>query len=190
MKPIDTTPHKAPEDEPFLQRFHRRKVAARRGEPLSDEPPSGELATPAPAAPPGPEPLLTDEDMPPIESLTAESDFSGFLSPGVSEDLRRAALRRLWQVADLDFVDELDIYAGDYTRFEPLGDLVTREMSRRLERAVRREAERLVDGQPTGRSPNEGPSEIAPTDTIAPDEEKGIQQMTQRGEWEEKTDAG
>ncbi len=188
MKPIDPAFREAADDEPFLQRFHRRKLAARRGEALPDEPLPGNPATPASAAPSEPEPLLTDEDMPPIESLSAESDFSGFLSPGVSEDLRRVALRRLWQVADLDFVDELDIYAGDYTSFEPLGGLVTQEMSRRLELAARREAERLVEDRPAGNPAIDEQAEDERADATAPDERP--QQITRVAEPEEQTDAG
>lgn len=144
-KQTDPHPVATESGESFLQRFHRRKLAARRGEVLPDEPSPAMPPVAGPPIPPDPEPVLTDADMPPVESLTGESDFSGFLSPGVSEDLRRAALRRLWQVADIDFVDDLDVYAGDYTRFEPLGGLITREMQHRLELAARREAERLAD---------------------------------------------
>ncbi len=140
------TPKPAPDiTEPFLQRFHRRKLAARRGEALPPEPASAPVAA-EDAAPAVAKPLLTDADMPPVESLTAESDFSGFLSAGVSEALRRAALRRLWQVADVAWVDELDVYAGDYTEFEHLGGLITAEMRHRLAREAARRAEALLDG--------------------------------------------
>ena len=130
-------------EESFLQRFNRRKLAARRGELLPDEPAAesvpAALAQEAENA--EPEVLLTDADMPPVESLSKDSDYSGFLSPGVSEDLRRAALRRLWRVADTPFIDDLDVYAGDYTQFEPLGGLITREMKHRLDLEMRRQAE-------------------------------------------------
>ena len=43
----------------------------------------------------------TDADMPPLESLSADSDFTGFLSPKVSESLRRAALRKLFHGDDI-----------------------------------------------------------------------------------------
>jgi hypothetical protein len=135
--PVDT-------EESFLQRFHRRKLAARRGEVLPDAP-EAPVTEPAGGNETGPpEPVLTDDDMPPLDSLSGDSDFSGFLSPGVSEDLRRAALRRLWRVADTPFTDDLDIYAGDYTQFESLGGLVTREMRRRLDLEMRRQGESLV----------------------------------------------
>jgi hypothetical protein len=37
---------------------------------------------------------LTDEEMPPLESLTEESDYTGFLSPKVSDELRKLALKK------------------------------------------------------------------------------------------------
>ena len=42
------------------------------------------------------EPLLTDEDMPPITTLSATSDLTGFFNRGVSATLRRAALRQFF----------------------------------------------------------------------------------------------
>ncbi|MCH7880797.1 MAG: DUF3306 domain-containing protein, partial [Proteobacteria bacterium] len=41
-------------------------------------------------------PVLTDADMPPVDTLTEESDFSGFMSSGVSDELRNRALRKLF----------------------------------------------------------------------------------------------
>ncbi len=139
--PVDT----AETQEGFLQRFHRRKVAARRGELTSAEPDRAEIDEKRRAADSNEKPVLTDDDMPPVESLTADSDFSGFLSDGVSETLRREALRRLWRVADFEFVDDLDIYASDYTNFEPLGGIVTAEMQHRMELEAKRQMEKLAE---------------------------------------------
>lgn len=85
--------------------------------------------------------VLTDADMPPIESLTAESDFTGFLSPKVSEALRKMALRKLFHGAEFNIRDGLDEYDGDYTKFEPLGDLVTSDMKFQIEMEARKKAE-------------------------------------------------
>ena len=71
---------------------------------------------------------LTDADMPPIDSLHEDSDFSGFMSPKVSEDLRRLALRKLFQGASFNVCDGLDDYDEDFTYFEKLGDIVTADM--------------------------------------------------------------
>ncbi|MGB0865948.1 MAG: DUF3306 domain-containing protein [Granulosicoccaceae bacterium] len=72
-------------------------------------------------------PVLTDADMPPVSSLNAESDFSGFLSPGVSEELRKLALRKMFSLPSFKARDGLDDYDDDFTVFEPLGDTVTND---------------------------------------------------------------
>lgn len=76
----------------------------------------------------------TDADMLPLDQLTEESDFSDFLSPNVSEVLRRQALRKLFHMPFLNIVDGLDDYAEDYTSFAALGDIIPHEMKRMLDR--------------------------------------------------------
>ena len=77
--------------------------------------------------------VLTDEDMPSLESLDDDSDYSGFLSPGVSERLRRRALRKLFTSAVFNVPDGLDDYDDDFTSFEALGDIVTSDMRHQAE---------------------------------------------------------
>ena len=57
----------------------------------------GERPEPA-ACPHSPDraPSLDLSQLPAIESITAETDISGFLAPGVPTELTRAALRRAW----------------------------------------------------------------------------------------------
>ena len=107
----------------FLTRWSRRK---REAADESARPPTDEQGTPdAPAAeraaddatPPTPavgagttEPVFDLSKLPPIESITAETDVRAFLVPGVPAELRLAALRRAW-VADpkvRDFVGLAD----------------------------------------------------------------------------------
>jgi hypothetical protein len=85
--------------------------------------------------------LLTDADMPPIESLTAESNVSVFFNKGVSASLRKAALRYVFQQPKFNVRDGLNDYDGDYTVFEPLGDIVTSDMKFH---AARKERDRLA----------------------------------------------
>ena len=86
---------------------------------------------------PGPaaveEKALTDEDMPPLDALDEDSDYSGFLSPGVSEALRRRALRKLFSSAVFNIPDGLDDYDDDFTSFAALGDIVTSDMKHQAE---------------------------------------------------------
>jgi hypothetical protein len=143
-------------DGGFLARWSGLKQAARRGEAppahadsnlgladLSPEPgaAAGFNASEGPAEPAGesaPEATLTDADMPPLESLDGHSDYSGFLSPGVSAGLRRQALARLFHSPHLNVTDGLDDFDEDFTTFRPLGGLVTADMRHHAERAARR----------------------------------------------------
>jgi hypothetical protein len=61
------------------------------------------------------EPAFDPATLPPLESLTAESDFSAFLREEVPAALRRAALRRAWSLDPTirDFVGPAD-YAWDF----------------------------------------------------------------------------
>jgi len=135
------------EDEDVLARWSRRKLQARSGgvdpelEQAATSPPSEERD----ASGAEPAPQLTDADMPPLDSLTEDSDYAAFLSPGVSDDLRRQALRKLFGQQTFNVTDGLNDYDGDYTQFAGLGNVVTREMQRML----RHELEtRLVREQP------------------------------------------
>jgi len=109
----------------FLSRWSRRKrgeeVAEPEAEPASELPamemPLAE-ALPVEACPvetPPAEPEFDVASLPPIESLTAESDFSLFLKPGVPQALRTAALRKAWTADPLirDYMSPLD-YAWDF----------------------------------------------------------------------------
>jgi len=89
------------------------------------EPPAVPAAA-ATALPPSSEGAETQADvtaaeaLPPVESLTLESDFAGFLRPGVDESLKRAALKQLFRDPRLNVMDGLDTYIDDYTRSDPI----------------------------------------------------------------------
>ena len=77
---------------------------------------------------------LTDEDMPDIETLNEDSDFSEFMSTGVSETLRKMALQKLFHGKTYNIRDGLDEYDGDYTSFEVLDpSVITCDMKHILE---------------------------------------------------------
>lgn len=122
-------------DEAFLSRWSRLK---RQRETASATPTAAPGATAlhdeAPGEAPAPAPVLTDADMPPVESLGETSDFSGFLSAGVSQELRDMALRKLFSLPQFNVVDGLNDYDEDYTKLAPLGDTVTYQMRQWLER--------------------------------------------------------
>jgi hypothetical protein len=86
-------------------------------------------------------PPLTDEDMPAIESLDENSDFSAFMSSGVSDKLRNMALKKMFNAPVFNIRDGLDEYDEDYTYFEKLGDIVTCDMKHQVEMQEKRKAE-------------------------------------------------
>ena len=84
-------------------------------------------------------PLLTDADMPDVDALDEASDFSGFLSKGVSDGLRRRALDKLFRLPMCGVLDGLNDYDDDYTQLEELGDTVTYQMRQWAEQKAREE---------------------------------------------------
>jgi Protein of unknown function (DUF3306) len=103
-----------PEAEGFLSRWSRRKAEARQTE--AEEVAAQEQAQP-PSAPEPAEPDVIDpRDLPDIDSLTAESDFTVFMRKGVPPELRQQALRKLWRSSPvLANLDGLLEYGEDYT---------------------------------------------------------------------------
>ena len=101
----------------FIGRWSRRKLAAK-----ADPPPSppeeeggvtaGEPAPTEPALVAEPQPM----ELPPVESLEADSDYSVFMKPGVPAELRQQALTRLWATnPGLMQPEVMDLHVGDYT---------------------------------------------------------------------------
>lgn len=148
------------ENENFVSRWSRRKQQV-----LQEESQQQELAdTNDPEVIIDPEVLreerlaelnaLTDEDMPDVETLDENSDYSGFMSVNVSEGLRKIALKKLFQGKSFNIRDGLDEYDGDYTSFEKLDPLtITSDMKHMIDVEAKRmlakkeeqeEAERLL----------------------------------------------
>jgi len=131
-----------PEEEGFVGRWSRRKHAApgNQAELQQDDMPTADVKNTA---------LLTDADMPPLESLNEDSDYTGFLSPKVSEALRKQALRKLFGSPAFNIRDGLDDYDGDYTYFEKLGDIITADMRHQIEMESRRRLDQLAEQETT-----------------------------------------
>ncbi|MDH3315713.1 MAG: DUF3306 domain-containing protein [Gammaproteobacteria bacterium] len=157
---IDAT--ESAEEGSFFRRWSSRKRRARRER--TDEVPAEASVEESKAvendAAGEPERVLTDEDMPPLDSLNEESDYSGFMSPGVSESLRNLALRKMFLSSKYNFTDGLDDYADDFTKFAPLGDIITSDMRHQIEMQAERakqkleeEARAAMDNAPSGEVP-------------------------------------
>ncbi|HET9663246.1 MAG TPA: DUF3306 domain-containing protein [Burkholderiales bacterium] len=122
------------DSEPFLSRWSRRKEKARRESP--DPLPQKGADAEAPAPP-----------LPRLDQLTFESDFRGFLHPKVSEDMRRAALKKLFSDPRFNVMDGLDVYIDDYSKSDPIPAAMLaglRQAQQIIERAKEEQAERAA----------------------------------------------
>ena len=192
------------EGEGFLSRWSRRKrEAAAAPEPAAPEPaaeapaelpadqPLDVQAEAAPAEPAKPRqaccpiPNLPEIDLaslPRIEDLTAQSDFSLFLRPGIPQALRNAALRRMWSLdpAIRDYIGPVE-YQWDFNAPGglPFGfaNELAGDIGRLLAQAIGK-VEELVGPEPDDASPGtadgggEGDAPVAesPVAAVPPDE--------------------
>ncbi len=108
-------------DKNPLHRWSERKTKARQEEALaSEEQPvavvEGEEKQPA---------KVVVEELPDIDSLDADSDYTVFMGEGVPETLKKLALRKLWRSDPvLANVDGLVDYGEDFTVSDRVGDAV------------------------------------------------------------------
>jgi Protein of unknown function (DUF3306) len=135
--------------ENFLSRWSRRKLEVSQDAepvdpPVTQEP--GEDRTSGKGAPDGASvPVEPDFDLaslPSIETITAETDISGFLAAGVPSELARAALRRAWASDPKirNFVGLAD-YAWDFNAAGSMAGFGPLEMSDEVGKMVGRMAE-------------------------------------------------
>ena len=129
----------------FFSRWSQRKQAVKQGAPLAEPLPTANaqpqtnplqattqnapVATQAGAlqkntAPNSqsttteePAKVLTLED---VSKLTPESDFTSYMTQGVSPEVRNAAMKKLLADPHYNIMDGLDIYIGDYNTPDPL----------------------------------------------------------------------
>jgi hypothetical protein len=163
------------QQEDFLARWSRRKALSRKGEELPEPPEDAEEKTQdalqadqdavAGVESPAPEQVAEtggDEipELPPLETLDENSDYSAFLGKGVPPDLKQKALQKLFHSPKFNIRDGLDDYDWDFTNPKPLGDIVTAEMRYR----VQRELERLAGLDEDEENPEDAPA-VAAVDT-------------------------
>ena len=112
------------EDEAFLSRWSRRKIEARKVE----EKPADPAPTPA-AAPAASSANITAAqsgvpapvELPPIESLKGlASEYRDFMRPGVDDNVKRSALKKLFGDPHFENFERFDAYCEDYTQGEPI----------------------------------------------------------------------
>jgi hypothetical protein len=136
----------------FLGRWSKRKLDAKEGKPLEDEPPRaarpfaepqvGPVADESEAAPASasaeqapaqpraetpvavPPPTLED-----VQALTAESDFTRFAARGVTPDVKNAAMKKLFADPRYNVMDGLDVYTDDYSKPDPIEPSLLRKLA-------------------------------------------------------------
>jgi hypothetical protein len=86
--------------EAFFERWSRLKKEEKRALPATEQ-------KPAPA-------------LPPVEKLTAESDFTGFMHPKVEQALRRVALKKLFSDPHFNIPDPFEPYSGNFNVEDPI----------------------------------------------------------------------
>ena len=103
-----------------LKRWSRRKHEAARATAPVAAPPVPPLtlqnAPPNAAA----QVAAAPAPLPPVESMTADSDFTAFLQPEVDEGVKRQALKKLFADPRFNVMVGLDIYIDDYTKTVPI----------------------------------------------------------------------
>ena len=129
----------AEETSGFLSRWARRKEQVRTGVAVAPEP---ALEVPMVVAPvasvvvnvevpvaeeaPVAEPLPTMAD---VALLTRESDYSRFVSPGIDEGVKRAAMKKLFADPHFNVMDGLDTYIDDYGKPDPIPLSMLKQMN-------------------------------------------------------------
>jgi hypothetical protein len=115
-----------------LARWSRRKLesalekaASAAPEPTTPVPAASAAPAPGASAPPG--------ELPPVESLTFDSDFTPFLRPDVEAGLKRSALKQLFRDPRFNVMDGLDVYIDDYTKADPIPTEMLSELIDRFE---------------------------------------------------------
>ena len=112
----------ADDKEDFASRWSRRKIEARKEKPAepkpSSEPAVSAVPADAAAAPPG---APAPRELPPLESLKGlASEYTEFLRPGVDENLRRSALKKLFADPHFENFERFEAYCEDFTKGEPI----------------------------------------------------------------------
>jgi hypothetical protein len=142
-------------EQGFLSRWSRRKAQAgqvQKPQPSTEHNEQTADAVSAKAAQVVKQ-EATDADLPPIDQLDENSDYSAFMSPKVSEHLRLTALRKLFHTPQFNVIDPVDQFALDWNGFTPLGSIVTHDMLAAMEREAaklgEKAREKLLDANDT-----------------------------------------
>jgi len=113
-----------------LRRWAQRKLEAARAEPVAAAPAAAPVVPAAtPSTPPSSPEAAALPSLPPIESLTIDSDFTLFMQPHVDASVRRAALKQLFRDPRFNVMDGLDVYIDDYTKPDPMPEDLVKQLA-------------------------------------------------------------
>jgi len=98
------------DDKGFLQRWSNRKTDVRDGIDVDETEGAAVVAVDTPEEEPVAQ--IAPEDLPDVETMDADSDYTMFLGENVPQDLAKLALRKLWRsdplLANLDGLNDYD----------------------------------------------------------------------------------
>lgn len=104
-------------------------------------------------------------ELPPVESLTPESDFRPFMKPDVDPAVRNQAMKSLFRDPHFNVMDMMDVYVDDYSKPDPIPADMLRQMTQsrmlKLFDDLPDEAETAAQAA--------SPAASAPVDAAAPD---------------------
>jgi hypothetical protein len=143
----------------FLSRWSRRKHEARKGEPAAEAGPDRPSAAAIPESSGSQSEPVAPDPLPPVESLTPESDFTAFMKPEVDPGVRREALKVLLRDPRFNVMDGLDVYIDDYSKPDPLPPEWLAKMNQ-MKHLGHYIEDVLEDGQP---KPEAAPEELQNT---------------------------
>ena len=151
----------AEDTEPFLKRWSRRKLE----QPVEEVGAGEKRDAPAEAS--------VAPVLPPVENLSTDSDFSGFMHPKVEDGLRRVALKKLFSDPHFNTADPFEPFSGDWT----VGEQIPEAMLASLEQVkqLRRQPEVPAEVQAEPREAHDEarpqkPQEMAKEEGPQPDE--------------------
>ena len=168
-------------DEGFLSRWSRRKAQLRSGvevepapaaAPVVATPPTPTLPVAPPAADAEPPPVAEAPPLPTMDdvaALTRESDYARFVMPGVGDDVKSAAMKKLFSDPHFNVMDGLDTYIDDYNKPDPIPLAMLRQMNQsKFLRLFDDDEQR--DGEPDDNrriEPMQAPAHVLPPETAA-----------------------
>lgn len=73
--------------------------------------------------------MAAPTELPPVESLTPESDFRPFMQPDVDPAVRNQAMKSLFRDPHFNVMDMMDVYVDDYSKPDPIPEGMLRQMT-------------------------------------------------------------